>query len=112
MPVKYSSDDPASTSRAPTFSRCIRSCSLATRAACSSGVIGLAPATGAPPASVGGDSPNAWAFASQAPAAAAPRKKRRLSVFIPPDYRETRRPLNEIQSTVTMTLPRARPVSR
>ena len=40
MPVKYSSEDPASTNKAATFRCCIKDCTLAIRPACSCALIG------------------------------------------------------------------------
>jgi hypothetical protein len=46
MPVKYSSEEPASTRRAATLSRCMSDWSCAMRAARSAAVMGSAPASG------------------------------------------------------------------
>ena len=103
MPVKYSREEPASTRQGRDLRRAASATgALATRAARSAGVIGMAPRDRFAPVVRGvALRPGPAGHASSAPATAAPRKKRRLSVFIPPRRiaRRGRRTPSQRQST-------------
>src|SRR5688572_8765685 len=90
MPVKYSSDEPASMRQAATARSRISDCSLAMRLSRSAAVIGCAFAAAFAPSPAACAAVTAVRPVSSAPAMVALRKSRRLSFVIRLAYRELR----------------------